>query len=128
MPASLGWAPSRSAPADLASNRKYCDRERLVAHRDEIPRWLEAFERNQLEISALIGHGAPLMPDRAIAQEYSRQFRQTCQLMEWAGIRRMTLLSGLPEGAEGDQHTGLGDLCRSALSAGHGGVAVGESA
>ncbi len=99
----LGLGAIEVGACGLASNRKFCDRERLVAHRDEIPRWLEAFERNQLEISALIGHGAPLMPDKAIAQEYSRQFRQTCQLMEWAGIRRMTLLSGLPEGAEGDR-------------------------
>ena len=98
----LGLGAVEVGACGLASNKKYCDREHLVSHRNEIPAWLDAFARNDLEISALIGHGAPLMPNKDIAKEYSRQFRQTCQLMEWAGIRRMTLLAGLPEGAEGD--------------------------
>ena len=98
----LGLGAVEVGACGLASNKTFCDREHLVSHRDEIPAWLDTFARNDLEISALIGHGAPLMPNKDVSQEYSRQFRQTCQLMEWAGIRRMTLLAGLPEGAEGD--------------------------
>ena len=82
--------------------RGYCDLAKLLADRGEIDRWLDAFARHDLEISALGGHGAPLMPDKAVAGEYSREFRQTCELMELAGLRRITLLAGLPEGAEGD--------------------------
>jgi sugar phosphate isomerase/epimerase len=82
--------------------RNFCDVEKLLADKGEIDRWLEAFARHDLEISALGGHGAPLLPDKTVAEEYSREFRQTCKLMELAGIKRLTLLAGLPEGAEGD--------------------------
>ena len=83
--------------------RKFCDPDKLLANKDDIPRWLDTYAKYGLEISALGGHGAPLMPDKKIADEYSREFRQACKLAELAGIRRMTLLSGLPEGAEGDK-------------------------
>lgn len=82
--------------------RGYCDTERLLADPGEIQRWLDTFARYDLEISALGGHGAPLLPDKQTAETYSREFRQTCELMERAGIKRITLLAGLPEGAEGD--------------------------
>ncbi len=81
---------------------KFCEREKLLADPGEIRRWLDAFARHDLEISSLGGHGAPLLPDEEAAAEYSRQFRQTCELMEKASIQRLTLLAGLPEGAEGD--------------------------
>ena len=45
---------------------------------------------------------APLNPNREAAAEYTRQYRQTCELMGKTGIDKLTLLSGLPEGAEGD--------------------------
>jgi sugar phosphate isomerase/epimerase len=83
--------------------RGYCNVEKLVADPGEIRRWLDAFARYELEISALGGHGAPLMPDKAVTDKYSQEFRQTCKLMEMAGLRRMTTLAGLPEGAEGDK-------------------------
>ena len=82
--------------------RGYCDVEKLLADKGEIERWKDTFARYDLEISALGGHGAPLMPNKAVADTYSREFRRTCEFMELAGIRRITLLAGLPEGAEGD--------------------------
>jgi sugar phosphate isomerase/epimerase len=82
--------------------RKYCDPDRLLRDKGEVERWLDAFASRNLQISALGGHGAPLSPDKKAAAEYSRQFRQACKLAELAGIKRMTLLAGLPEGAEGD--------------------------
>jgi len=81
---------------------KFCNREKLLGDPGEMRRWLDAFARYDLQISALGGHGAPLLPNREAAAEYSRQFRQTCALMEKADIRHLTLLAGLPEGAEGD--------------------------
>lgn len=80
----------------------YCDRQKLLANPGEIRRWLDAFAANELEISALGAHGAPLTPNKKAAAEYSAQFRQTCELMGKTGIQRLTLLAGLPEGAEGD--------------------------
>ena len=80
----------------------FCDREKLLGNPGEIDRWLDAFAARGLEISALGAHGAPLNPNREAAADYARQFRQTCELMGKTGVRRLTLLSGLPEGAEGD--------------------------
>lgn len=82
--------------------KKYCDPDKLVRDKGEVDRWLDAFARHDLEISALGGHGSPLTPDKKAAAEYSRQFRQACKLAEMSGIKRMTLFAGLPEGAEGD--------------------------
>ena len=84
-------------------NRKYCDPDKLLAAgQGEIDRWRDTFARYNLEISAMGGHGEPLTPDKESRQQYSREFRTACQFMEKAGIRRMTLLAGLPEGAKGD--------------------------
>ena len=84
------------------SGVRYCPVDKLLADRGEIRRWLETHERYGLEISALGAHGAPLIPDKDGAQKYSEDFRKQCKLAELAGISRMTLLAGLPEGAEGD--------------------------
>ena len=81
---------------------RYCPIDKLLADRGEIRRWLEAHERHGLEISALGAHGAPLIPDKEGARKYSLDFRKLCELAELTGIRRITLLAGLPEGAEGD--------------------------
>jgi sugar phosphate isomerase/epimerase len=81
---------------------KFCDLDRLIADGDERARWLEGFGRHGLEISALAIHGDPLSPDRAVAAEYDRQFRQACELASLIGVTRLTLLAGLPEGAPGD--------------------------
>ena len=82
--------------------RSFCDVEALLKDKGQIKGWLETFAKYDLEISALGGHGAPLMPDPAVAQTYSQELKRTFEVMEAAGIKRITLLSGLPEGAEGD--------------------------
>jgi len=81
----------------------YCDVDKLLAGgKGEIQRWLDSFENHGLEISALGGHGSPLLPDKNAKETYSKQFKNQCKLAEIAGITKMTLLAGLPEGAEGD--------------------------
>lgn len=82
--------------------RGYCNVEKLLADSDEMRRWIDTFAKYDLEISALGGHGAPLMPDEKIAGKYDQEFRQACKLAGKVGIRRFTLLAGLPEGAAGD--------------------------
>lgn len=82
--------------------RNYGDPDKLLANRGAFDRWLDAFQRHGLEISALSVHGLALSPNRKVAVEYARQFRQACALAEVAGVTRLTLLAGLPEGAPGD--------------------------
>ncbi len=82
--------------------KQYCDIDRLLVNQGELERWLNIYAAHGLEIYSFAGHGTPLVPDRRIAKEYSRQFRQTCELMERIGCTRLALVAGLPEGAEGD--------------------------
>lgn len=83
--------------------RKFCDLDKLIADKGERQRWLDAYAKHGLEITSFSGHGAPLSPDKQIAKQYRQQFRQRCKLMELIGVKHMTLVAGLPEGAEGDK-------------------------
>lgn len=87
----IGLWPEKSCPVD-----------KLISDKGELDRWLDAFARHDLQISALGAHGAPLSPDKKAARTYAEGFRKQCKLAEMAGVTRMTLLAGLPEGAEGD--------------------------
>ena len=82
---------------------RFGDPEVLLADRNELEWWQEAIADRGLEVSALAVHGQPLTPDREVAAAYSRQFRQACELGQAVGVDRLTLLGGLPEGAEGDR-------------------------
>lgn len=91
------------ACAGVFKDLAYGDPDRLVADDRARESWLEAFQRHGLSICALSIHGDPLSPDPGTADEYSRQFVQACRLAEFVGVRRLTLLAGLPEGAPGDR-------------------------
>ena len=84
------------------ASRKYCDPDKLLADRGELDRWLDTLKRYGLEISALAAHGDALSPNKDVAEGFSRQFRQACELAEAAGVDRLTLNSGLPAGAPDD--------------------------
>jgi sugar phosphate isomerase/epimerase len=83
--------------------RKHCDPKTLLTSKERIDEWLGIFARYDLEISALAAHGTPLSPDPEVASTFSHEFRLACELGEKANIKLMTLLAGLPEGAEGDR-------------------------
>ena len=82
--------------------KEYCDLDKLLADEGELHRWQDAYARHGLGIVSLSCHGSPLTPVDSIANEYRRQFKQACQLMEKTGLRRMTLVAGLPPGAKDD--------------------------
>jgi sugar phosphate isomerase/epimerase len=84
------------------SDRRFGDPARLLEHAGALDRWTDAIARRGLEISALALHGAPLSPDRAVAERYHEEFRDACRLAERIGVGRITLLAGIPEGAPGD--------------------------
>lgn len=100
---SLGLEAIEVACAGVFTDLRYGDPDLLVADEAARSRWLEAFAAEGLEICGFSIHGEPLSPDRDVAAEYSRQFRQVCQLAELTGVDRLTLLAGLPEGAPGDR-------------------------
>ena len=100
--ANLGMRAAEVATCGIAFDNPYCRLDAVMAYDDERRRWQDAYAENGIEIVSLSAHGAPLTPDRRIADEYRRQFRLACQLAERIGVRKMTLIAGTPEGAEGD--------------------------
>ena len=84
-------------------SKKYADPAALLADDALLTRWRAAFEERSLDISALAVHGDPLSPDPEVAGRYETEFRQACELAERIGVRRLTLLAGLPEGRAGDR-------------------------
>ena len=83
-------------------SKKYADPAALLASEDALARWRAAFEERALGISALAVHGEPLSPHPDVARRYETEFRQACELAERIGVKRLTLLAGLPEGRPGD--------------------------
>lgn len=83
--------------------KNHCDPAHLLASESALAEFCETLAESHLRISAFAMHGEPLHPDPAISQAYDRDFRDTCALAKKLGVTRMTLLSGLPEAAPGDQ-------------------------
>jgi sugar phosphate isomerase/epimerase len=99
--ADLGLATTEVTCAGYFDQR-HADPARLLADDASLVRWRDCFRRCGLEVSAFAIHGQPLSPNSAKADAYSQQFRQVCKLAEAVGVRRLTLLAGLPEAAAGD--------------------------
>lgn len=76
--------------------------ELLLRDKDAFLRFKDTLHQHELTISALAMHGEPLNPNPKLAAAYDKEFRDACDLAERLGVRRITLLSGLPEGLEGD--------------------------
>ncbi len=87
----------------VGSTNEYCQTKKLLADDGARERWLEAYASRGIELYSFGGHGKPLHPDREIASTYTRDFAAACRLAEKVGVTRMTLVSGLPEGGEGDR-------------------------
>ncbi|HMN30064.1 MAG TPA: sugar phosphate isomerase/epimerase [Caldilineaceae bacterium] len=83
--------------------KNHCDPAQLLAEPAALEQFKATLARAELNLSAFAMHGQPLHPNQAIARQYDQDFRATCQLAEKLGVTRITLLSGVPEAAPGDQ-------------------------
>jgi len=100
----LGIGAVELACAGVFTDLRYGDPAELVRDEGALRRWKDAYARHDLEICALSIHGEPLSTDRAVADAYRRQFRDACVLAEKLGVRRLSLVAGIAEGAPGDTH------------------------
>lgn len=97
-----GFDSIEVACAGFQTDLTFGDPEVLARDASARSRWIEAFQRHDLSISAFALHGEPLSPDHSVGERYRSQFRAACELAEAVGVSRLTLLAGLPEGAQGD--------------------------
>ena len=98
--ANLGLHLAEVGACGIAA-KKFCDIEKLLADDGERQQWLDSYAKYDIEIVSLSAHGAPLTPDKMMADDYSRQFLKCCELAEKIGVKKVTLVAGLPEGCEG---------------------------
>ncbi len=66
--------------------------------------WLGLFKKYDIELAALSCHGNPVHPDKATAESYDRDFRNTVLLAEKAGIDTVITFSGCPGDHEGAKY------------------------
>ena len=78
----------------------HCDPDKLLRSDDDVKKLKSAVEDRGMIISALSCHGNPLHPQKAIAQEHDRVFRQTVLLAEKLGVDRVIGFSGCPGDSE----------------------------
>ena len=83
--------------------KNHCDPALLLKDIGALSRFQDTLAENELRISALCMHGDCLHPDPKITETYHQEFVEACQLAEKIGVKRFTLLSGLPEAKPGDK-------------------------
>jgi sugar phosphate isomerase/epimerase len=73
-----------------------CDPVALLKDRTAQQAFMKAVESRGLMISAFSCHGNPLHPDRAVAANYDRVYRNTVRLASEMGVGVVNLFSGCP--------------------------------
>ncbi|GAC1361565.1 MAG: sugar phosphate isomerase/epimerase [Herpetosiphon sp.] len=74
----------------------HCDPEKLLQDRSALQALRRAVADRGLIISALACHGNPLHPDRAVASNFDRVYRDTVRLAAELGVGVVNLFSGCP--------------------------------
>jgi len=75
---------------------KHCDPGILLNDGETLRQFKREVESRELTISALSCHGNPIHPDRAVAERFERDFRQTVRLAAELGVERVVTFSGCP--------------------------------
>jgi len=82
----------------------HCDPDKLLKSEEEAKNLNRMVEDRGMIISALSCHGNPLHPQKAIAEEHDRVFRQTVLLAEKLGVDRVIGFSGCPGDSDGAKY------------------------
>lgn len=78
--------------------------EALLHDRRSLTQLLGDVQSRGLEISALAIHGNPLHPNEEVRSRYFAQYKAACTVAESLGVRRLTLLAGLPGAGPESSH------------------------
>ncbi len=82
----------------------HCKPDELLQDRSKAQAFRKSVEQRGLIISGLSCHGNPLHPDRAIAKEYDRVYRDTVLLASEMEVSVVNLFSGCPGDSEGSKY------------------------
>ncbi|CAA9538376.1 MAG: Inosose isomerase [uncultured Thermomicrobiales bacterium] len=81
----------------------HCKPAELLADKDALGKFRDAFASRDLEISALSCHGNPIHPDQGLAQSHDAAFRDTVRLAAELGVQNVITFSGCPGDSETSQ-------------------------
>lgn len=76
--------------------KAHCDPEILLNDSTELQKFIDTFQKYNIEISALSCHGNPVNPNKEAAQKDDHDFRNAVLLAEKLGIDTVITFSGCP--------------------------------
>ena len=76
--------------------KAHCNPAELLADEKKFDEFVATFTKYDVEICALAAHGNPLHPNKEIAEQYDRDFKDAVLLAEKLGIDTVITFSGCP--------------------------------
>ena len=84
--------------------KAHCNPEELLADQKKFDEFVATFKKYDVEICALAAHGNALHPDKAIADQFDKDFRNAVLLAEKLGVDTVITFSGCPGDHEGAKY------------------------
>ena len=84
--------------------KAHCNPEELLADSKKFDEFVATFKKYDVEICALAAHGNALHPDKAIAAQFDKDFRNAVLLAEKLGVDTVITFSGCPGDHEGAKY------------------------
>ncbi len=84
--------------------KNHCNPEELLKDKDALKRFVDAYESQDLEISALSAHGNPIHPDMKYADEHKNDLTDAVKLAKEIGVTVVNCFAGCPGAGEGAKY------------------------
>jgi len=84
--------------------KEHCDPARLVKNKAERERFQELFLSRDMKISSLSCHGNPVHPQKALAEMYHQDIKDSIDLAALLGVERIVTFSGCPGDCDASQY------------------------
>ena len=84
--------------------KAHCNPEELLADPDKYDEFMATLKKYDVEVCALAAHGNALHPDKAIADQFDKDFRNAVLLAEKMGVDTVITFSGCPGDHEGAKY------------------------
>ncbi len=81
--------------------KAHCNPEELLSDESKYEEFVSTFKKYDVEICALAAHGNALHPNKSIASQYDKDFRNAVLLAEKLGVDTVITFSGCPGDHEG---------------------------
>ena len=83
--------------------KAHADAEKLLETPEKLDELIALVKKYDMEISAFSCHGNPVHPQKDIAEEFDKDFRNTVLLAQKAGVDTVITFSGCPGGSSQDK-------------------------